>query len=175
MLSLDCFDTLLWRRGQAPKDVFCDLPVAGGAIQRRMAAEGRMRIARGCEVTLDEIYRALMPNADEDARFAAMQAELDAEAAHCFAYEPIVQLMAAAKARGLMTMIVSDTYLNAGQLIDLIERAGGERVIALIDPDFLFVGIRHAQGRRAVRAGAGRAGHRGEPDPPPRRQSHRGP
>ncbi|WP_415643993.1 hydrolase [Sphingomonas antarctica] len=136
VLSLDCFDTLLWRRGQAPRDVFCDLPIKGGAIQRRMAAEGKMRHARGCEVTLEEIYGALMPSADANARFAAMQAELDAEAAPCFAYEPVVQLLEAAKARGLMTMIVSDTYLNAGQLIDLIERAGGERVIALVDNIF---------------------------------------
>ncbi len=136
VLSLDCFDTLLWRRGQAPKDVFCDLQIAGGAVQRRMAAEGKARTARGCEVTLDEIYRMLMPGADEDARFKAMQAELDAEAAHCYPFEPVVALLAAAKARGLMTIIVSDTYLNAGQLIDLIERAGGERVIALIDQIF---------------------------------------
>ena len=136
MLSLDCFDTLLWRRGQAPRDVFCDLPIAGGAIQRRMAAEGKARAARGCEVTLDEIYRMLMPGADDEAHYAAMQAELDAEAAHCLAYEPVVQLLEAAKARGLTTMVVSDTYLNAGQLIDLIERAAGERVIALIDQIF---------------------------------------
>lgn len=133
VLSLDCFDTLLWRRGQAPKDVFCDLPLAGGAVQRRMGAEGKARTARGGEVSLDEIYTMLMPAADEDVRFAAMQAELDAEAAHCYAFEPVVRLLEAAKARGLMTMIVSDTYLNAGQLIDLIERAGGERVINLID------------------------------------------
>ncbi|HTI31337.1 MAG TPA: hydrolase [Sphingomonas sp.] len=136
VLSLDCFDTLLWRRGQAPKDVFCDLPLKGGAIQRRMTAEAKARTARGCEVTLDEIYRMLMPTADDETRYAAMQAELDAEAAHCYAFEPIVQLLEAAKARGLMTMIVSDTYLNAGQLIDLIERAGGERVICLIDNIF---------------------------------------
>ncbi len=136
VLSLDCFDTLLWRRGQAPKDVFCDLKIAGGAAQRRMAAEAKARIARGCEVTLDEIYRMLMPGADDDARYAAMQVELDAEAQHCYAYEPIVRLLEVARARGMMTMIVSDTYLNAGQLIDLIERAGGDRVIGLIDNIF---------------------------------------
>lgn len=136
VLSLDCFDTLLWRRGQAPKDVFCDLKLAGGAIQRRMGAEGKARSARGGEVSLDEIYRMLMPSADDDTRFAAMQAELDAEAAHCYPFEPVVQLLEDAKARGLMTMIVSDTYLNAGQLIDLIERAGGERAISLIDNIF---------------------------------------
>ena len=30
VLSLDCFDTLLWRSGHAPRDVFADLPIAGG-------------------------------------------------------------------------------------------------------------------------------------------------
>ncbi len=32
ILSLDCFDTLIWRNVQAPVDVFADLRIRGGAI-----------------------------------------------------------------------------------------------------------------------------------------------
>ena len=40
-LSLDCFDTLLWRNCIAPRDVFADLPVAGGGLWPRAKAEAR--------------------------------------------------------------------------------------------------------------------------------------
>ena len=36
ILSLDCFDTLLWRDTQAPRDVFADLAFAGGAVEPRI-------------------------------------------------------------------------------------------------------------------------------------------
>src|SRR3546814_19078799 len=42
-LSLDCFDTLVWRSVQAPRDVFADLPIAGGGVGPRMWAEQRAR------------------------------------------------------------------------------------------------------------------------------------
>ena len=35
ILSLDCFDTLLWRDVNAPNDVFADLEVAGGGLEPR--------------------------------------------------------------------------------------------------------------------------------------------
>ena len=37
-LSLDCFDTLLWRNTVAPRDVFAELPIAGGGIWPRALA-----------------------------------------------------------------------------------------------------------------------------------------
>ena len=38
-LSLDCFDTLVWRNCATPADVFADLTAPGGAIPLRRAAE----------------------------------------------------------------------------------------------------------------------------------------
>ena len=44
-LSLDCFDTLLWRRVQAPRDVFASISLEGGAIETRASARGGDRRA----------------------------------------------------------------------------------------------------------------------------------
>jgi hypothetical protein len=46
------------------------------------------------------IYDKLMPNASPDMRQAAIRAELDAEATHCYAFAPTVELIRRAKARG---------------------------------------------------------------------------
>jgi FMN phosphatase YigB (HAD superfamily) len=141
VLSLDCFDTLLWRSGHAPRDVFADLPLTGGATARRMAAEAGCRRRSADhkdmgEVTLDEIYTRLMPHADEAARAAAISRELDAEARHCFGFAPTVELIRRACARGMTVIVVSDTYLTEGQLRTLIARAAGQDVAAMIDRIF---------------------------------------
>ncbi|MEN2709544.1 HAD family hydrolase [Sphingomonas sp. NPDC092331] len=135
LLSLDCFDTLLWRDVHAPHDLFGAL---GGAnlLQRSWAEQTARSTAavrhRRNEVHIDEIYAELMPNANAAERAAAVQDELDAEARHCFAFRPTVELMRAARARGIETIIVSDTYLDEKQLRGLIAAAAGEDVAGLI-------------------------------------------
>ena len=139
VLSLDCFDTLLWRDSHAPTDLFACLP--GLTPQQRRNAEDRARSAaeygRGCyDVSIAEIYALLMPNAAPAEREAAIAAELEAEARHCYAFAPTVELMRAAKARGLQVIVVSDTYFDAAQLRELIARAAGDDVAGLIDRIF---------------------------------------
>ena len=139
LLSLDCFDTLLWRDTHAPKDLFGALPET--TVTQRQWAEARARTAadlrekRG-EVTIEEIYHELLPNGCTVSRGQGVQNEILAEAAHCFAFRPTVDLMRAAKARGVEVIIVSDTYLNPEQLRGLIAAAAGEDVAALIDHVF---------------------------------------
>ena len=101
-LSLDCFDTLLWRDCHAPADLFAVLP--GLTKGQRADAERRARKAgslagKGTEVSIAQIYARLMPNADHAVRQAAIAAELEAEARHCYAFAPTVELMRAARAR----------------------------------------------------------------------------
>lgn len=139
LLSLDCFDTLLWRDCHAPRDLFDALPEIT-ALQRQWA-ETRARTAalvqhRRNEVTIAEIYRQLFPNAGRAVIEAAVRHEIDAEARHCFAFQPTVALMREAKRRGIGVIIVSDTYLDAEQLRTLIARAAGDDVAALIDRIF---------------------------------------
>ncbi|WP_120077717.1 HAD family hydrolase [Aurantiacibacter odishensis] len=138
-LSLDCFDTLLWRDCHAPADLFAALP--GINRGQRADAERRARKAqalagRGTEVTIGQIYATLMPNASAAERDAAIAAELDAEARHCQAFAPTVDLMRAARARGMQIIIVSDTYFDETQLRNLIALSAGEDVAAMIDALF---------------------------------------
>ncbi|WP_033921505.1 HAD family hydrolase [Sphingomonas sp. 37zxx] len=139
ILSLDCFDTLLWRDTHAPSDVFRTLQ--GTTQQQRIWAEQRARSRamvqrHGKEVSIEDIYVQLLPNAEPAERAAMIADELAAEAFHCFAFLPTVELMRDARRRGLKIVIISDTYLNAVQLGDLIARAAGDEVRSLIDEIF---------------------------------------
>lgn len=139
VLSLDCFDTLLWRDCHAPTDVFAGLSEV--TLPQRIVGEKHARKAeavmvRRSEVALPAIYAQAMPNAGAEARDRAIADELCLEAQACYAFTPTVELMRAAKARGLRVIIVSDTYLDAQQLHDLIRDAAGEEVAALIDRVF---------------------------------------
>lgn len=144
VLSLDCFDTLLWRDTHAPQDVFAALP-ATSPLQRIWAetrARQGARIGRGqAEVSIAEIYAQLLPNANAAERDAAIASEIAAEARHCFAFAPTVELMRAARARGLQVIIVSDTYFDARQLRQLIADAAGEEIAGLIDRLFCSSGF----------------------------------
>jgi FMN phosphatase YigB (HAD superfamily) len=139
ILSLDCFDTLLWRDTHAPRDVFRALE--GPNPQQRGWAEARARTASAVrhhrnEVGIADIYAELLPNAAPPERAAMVAAELAAEARYCFGFLPTIELMRVAHARGLSVIVVSDTYLDAAQLGALIANAAGEDVRALIDRIF---------------------------------------
>ena len=141
LLSLDCFDTLIWRNVHAPAHVFADLGENAPTPQQRIWAEGharsRMALRKGWnEATIEQIYEALLPGHADEIRARGVAAELEAEARHCYAFAPTVALMRAAKAAGLKVAIVSDTYLTRAQLRALIAGAAGEDVAALIDHIF---------------------------------------
>src|SRR5688572_12945394 len=117
ILSLDCFDTLIWRNVQSPGDIFADLPVPGGAIWSRKRCESRARrrarfSEERDEVSIEEIYATLYPAAGDEARSEAIAGELAAEARHCYGFAPTAALIRDAKAKGLKVIIVSDTYLS---------------------------------------------------------------
>lgn len=138
-LSLDCFDTLLWRDTHAPVHIFTRLPFC--TQRQRVQAEGEARlIARTrhgrSEVSLEDIYTQLLPNGSPAQREEAIAAELALEAKHCFAFGPTVELMRAAKQAGLKVIIVSDTYCSVAQLERLILNAAGPEVSGLIDQVF---------------------------------------
>lgn len=141
VLSLDCFDTLLWRTTHAPTGVFADIGAAGGTVQQRRWAESHARShaalqRRSNEARIEQIYEMLLPNAADKVRTAGVEAELAAEARHCFAFAPTVELMREAKRRGMKVIIVSDTYLSRDQLGWLIAEAAGNDVRDMIDRIF---------------------------------------
>jgi FMN phosphatase YigB (HAD superfamily) len=137
LLSLDCFDTLLWRATHMPQDVFAGFGDAGGGIEARVAAEKAARERRAHrdgrgEATIEEIHalRAGQPDPEGVAR------ELALEARHCYAFAPTVALIHAARAAGLGVIVVSDTYLSEPQLRALIAATAGDDVAAQIDRIF---------------------------------------
>lgn len=140
VLSLDCFDTLVWRDAATPSDVFCELtPPVTRAVrvvgERAARARARALTGRG-EVRLRDIYRCALPGAEQDAIDARVAEELELEKRFCRAFAPAVELIRSAKAAGKRVIVVSDTYLDARQLAALIDAAAGAPLTALIDALF---------------------------------------
>ncbi len=173
VLSLDCFDTLLWRLAPDPTDLFCELrpPLSRTArIVAERAARARARASTGCaEVRLRDIYRAAMPDAADEQIEARVAEEIALERRNCRAFAPAVTLLRAAKAAGRRAIIVSDTYLDRRQLADLIAAAAGDEVVALIDA--IFCSCEHGRDKSgglfeavlaALRVPAGRVLHIGD-------------
>ncbi len=140
VLSLDCFDTLLWRTTPEPTDVFCELapPITRHTrmVAEKTARERRL-VAEACgEVDLRDIYRLALPEADETRIEDCVACELAAEHRHCVAFPPAIALIHAARARGVRVVIVSDTYLTTEQLADLLSAKAGADTVAMIDRIF---------------------------------------
>jgi FMN phosphatase YigB (HAD superfamily) len=151
ILSLDCFDTLIWRNTHGPSDVFAELDMAGGAVEPRSWAEGnarkRAKVRSGAkEVCLADIYREMLASASDAEIDAAVARELAIEARHAFAFAPTVALMREAKRRGLKIILVSDMYMTEPQLRAHVTAAAGEDVLALVDQ--VFVSSAFGEGKR---------------------------
>ncbi len=153
ILSLDCFDTLLWRNCQAPSDVFADLPIEGGAIEQRVIAEREARKAEAYrsgrrEISIEAIHARLLPKASAEEIARSVETEFAAEVRYCYPFAPVVALMRSAKERGLKVVLVSDTYFSGEQLRSLVEAAAGLDVAALIDTVFTSsdLGLSKAEG-----------------------------
>lgn len=133
VLSLDCFDTLIWRNVDIPQDVFYTLqhkPVfqsLGLTPLQRMVMEDK---ARGhayfknqtSEVGLDTIYRYIHQTIDDEILNAVMQEELQTEITHTYALPALVELIRLAKAKNKKVIIVSDTYYSQQQLAYLLAK-----------------------------------------------------
>ena len=133
-LTLDCFDTILWRHTDRPTDVFHEM--ATRPAFRAAAIDGLMRanaerqarelhwVRTGrTEVSLDQIYLAARPGLSGEMLRWLAEDELAAEMHACHAHPGAVQLLREAKARGLPITIVSDTYFSSEQLQRLLRHA----------------------------------------------------
>ncbi|ROP58290.1 hypothetical protein EDF81_3455 [Enterobacter sp. BIGb0383] len=136
VLSLDCFDTLFWRYVSRPFDIFTRLqpglcPTARAKAE--MLARSKKRLTTGMEeVSIEEIYSELSGHLDTGEQQKVIERELALEIEHGFLFPPALALLRKAKARGLRTIIVSDTYFNAEQLHRLL-RSHSDELPTLID------------------------------------------
>jgi FMN phosphatase YigB (HAD superfamily) len=148
-LSLDCFDTLLWRTSPEPSDMFCELraPLSRSSrfVAEKTARQQRFVRSGHREVTLAEVYRCALPGADEAEIRARVEEELALERRHCVAFEPALALIRNARRRGLRVIVVSDTYLSTAELSDLIRAKVGDEVMAQID--HVFASSDHGAGK----------------------------
>ncbi|MER8843057.1 hypothetical protein NKH86_31120 [Mesorhizobium sp. M0913] len=132
VLSLDCFDTLLWRKTATPRDVFAvlaDTPIArrlGVTPHQRISAAARARRAKALEngsseIDIGDIYRSFTSLSSEQRELLA-EAEIRTEMSVCFAFSPYVELIRLAHTRGIKIVVVSDTYLREAELRRLLAR-----------------------------------------------------
>lgn len=147
VLSLDCFDTLLWRKTATPIDVFFHLQHKptfkslgiNGLLRTRLEMQARnLKILRerNNEVILNEIYQAGFPNLTLEQLQALNEEELTAEIEMCYAFPPILECIQYAHQRGLKIVIASNTYLTKNQLKRLLAHCLPEHIISMIDDIF---------------------------------------
>lgn len=147
VLSLDCFDTLLWRKTATPMDVFYNLQHRSTVQTQKLTAlmrilsEDRARKIKNIqhasnEINLHDIYLTAFPDLTEDKLNELIENELAAEMEACYAFPPVIELIRKANAQGIKVIIVSDTYLQQKQLHQLLAKALPDNVIKLIDTIF---------------------------------------
>ncbi|MEU7525223.1 HAD family hydrolase [Saccharothrix sp. NPDC042600] len=139
VLSLDIFDTVLWRRVPRPADVFgilgARLRAAGlcpdwvtDATFRRMrhTAEEKSRHGRdalGTEVSLFDIWRAMPSDVFDKALLEELvQAEIEVEREFTVVDLDIAGVIAQARKHDVPIILVSDTYFTAEHLSYLLDR-----------------------------------------------------
>ncbi len=144
VLSLDVFDTLLWRRVPEAADFFLVLghalaaagklaahtsPMAFSDLRRgaeRAAREKVQAVTGYREITLADIYAELPDHvfAAGFERPARIETELALERDQLVLDEDVVALMKAAKSAGGRVILVSDTYFSSAELRGFLTAAG---------------------------------------------------
>lgn len=139
VLSLDIFDTVLWRRVPRPADVFGllapRLQAAGlspewvtGPVLRRMRinAEQKARTGRealGTEVSLFDIWRYMPSNVFPAAKLDDLvKAEVEAEREFTVVDLHIAEIVRLALKQDIKVVLVSDTYFTEDHLNYLLDR-----------------------------------------------------
>jgi FMN phosphatase YigB (HAD superfamily) len=139
VLSLDIFDTILWRRVPRPTDLFTVLGahlrtsgcapewISDAAFRRmRIGAEEKARSRRGSlgsEVSLYDIWQAMPDGVFDSANLAELvAAELHIERSFTVVDLDIAAVISAAKQHGIPVVLVSDTYFTEDQLACLLDR-----------------------------------------------------
>lgn len=155
VLSLDCFDTLIWRKVATPRDVFFAMQHHPAFATRHITAGFRqnaehharqlqMLKTSSSEVTLHDIYLQINPDYSEKDLADLTQAEIATELEYCFAFQPVVNLIKKAHARNIKVIIVSDIYFKAEQLKMLLMQHLGDAAKMIHD---VFCSVDYGRGK----------------------------
>jgi FMN phosphatase YigB (HAD superfamily) len=136
VVSFDLFDTLVYRTVIKPKDVFLiqgrrlrragliDLPAPQWLAQRKRAEHQLIRSLAPGEVTLEQIYDALLAAGElssREARDAALRLELDLEREVIRLFDFVPEMLAVVKNTGARVVVLSDIYLPQAFIRELLE------------------------------------------------------
>lgn len=132
-LSLDCFDTIIWRSVYSPPDIFYLMAEMSIFKKYRINAEMRMALEETArrrkqldqhtrEVTLTDIYRAYSRKLTDEEINELIAAEMSMELEHTYAFTPIVELMQAAFDQKKKIIIISDTYFSKKEVRALLQK-----------------------------------------------------
>ncbi|MHB1947018.1 MAG: hypothetical protein ACYCQI_02745 [Gammaproteobacteria bacterium] len=157
ILSLDCFDTLIWRKTTAPADVFYSLQhkpafkSLGLNAEMRVRAESNARVAQifklgHHEIKLTDIYLASFPTLNPKQLDALSEDEIATEHEFCYAFPPMINLIRDAHQAGLKIIITSDIYFTEPQLRRILANALPFDVMAMIDK--IFCSCEHSRSKR---------------------------
>jgi FMN phosphatase YigB (HAD superfamily) len=135
IISFDIFDTLIKRNVQNPKDVFSlvaleyekrTFKTLESFADKRIEAERYVRsIAKTPEITLDEIYYALVKqDLEPDAASLLMEIEIEVEVAVCCANRKIKELYTNCLQQGKRVILVSNMYLPIEVINRILEKSG---------------------------------------------------
>ena len=147
VLSLDVFDTLIWRRVPEPADIFYqvgrslkDADLLAGQITVTQFAHLRVAAAKAArakaeakmgsrEVLLVDIYAALPEHIwrGSDSAIAAITREVAIEAESMVLDRGVVDLMDVAMSADVRVVLTSDTYFTRDELTGFLVKAGLER------------------------------------------------
>ncbi len=147
LLSLDCFDTLLWRKTATPSDVFYELQKKPLFKSIGLNAPLRVRIEnqarnlkvikeKNTEITLQDIYRYGFPTLTDEQVNTLIEEEIAAEMEACYAFPETVALIRLAHKYGKKIIIVSNTYFTETQLRRLLNHLLPTDVMNCIDTIF---------------------------------------
>lgn len=125
IISFDVFDTLIIRGVLFPTDVFNNLSLDPTFKSKRIEAEKRARAESGKEdITLEEIYKVLMPTASDEALRQAMEREIEAELKVCKANKAALDFFSQVRESGKRIIIISDMYLDCSTISTLLQNCG---------------------------------------------------
>lgn len=142
LLSLDIFDTLLFRACAEPTEVFYIAASKAAAqsgilkpsisanefreLRIRAEMEARKKYAASnaiyAEVTLEQIYEQIP--ASVCVRSRMLQLEMETEQEVCYLNPNVASLLYACKDKGISVALVSDMYVSSGQLAAILTSAG---------------------------------------------------
>jgi phosphoglycolate phosphatase-like HAD superfamily hydrolase len=130
ILSLDCFDTLIWRYTASPDQIFAIMEQdpkckkLGFTAYKRLKARDRAcrhQYLKDCnyETSLEKIYSHFKElTLKEQQQLCAI--ELATEIAHTFAFEPFIDLIRRLKNHDIRIIITSNIYLSAAELAQIL-------------------------------------------------------